>query len=53
LDWSERRSHLAGSLGKWILSDAINRKWALQDLDSRVIQFTKKGLDAFTKKYNF
>jgi len=51
LDWSERRSHLAGSIGKWVLIDAMNRNWAHQDLDSRVIQFTPHGLKAFYKKY--
>ena len=51
LDWSERRSHLAGSLGKWVLDDAINRSWAVQDLDSRVIQFTPQGLKTFTQRY--
>ncbi len=51
LDWSERRSHLAGSLGKWVLNDAMDRKWAHQDLDSRVIQFTPEGLSVFTKLY--
>ena len=50
-DWSERRSHLAGSIGKWVLEDAMNRNWASQDLDSRVIQFTPQGLSAFTKRY--
>jgi len=51
LDWSERRSHLAGSLGKWVLTDAISRNWASQDLDSRVIAFTPQGLKAFSKRY--
>ncbi|WMN62061.1 winged helix-turn-helix domain-containing protein (plasmid) [Pseudoalteromonas xiamenensis] len=51
LDWSERRSHLAGSLGEWVLNDALNRQWATQALDSRVIQFTSEGLRAFTKRY--
>jgi DNA-binding transcriptional ArsR family regulator len=51
LDWSERRSHLAGSIGKWILTDAINRQWAQQQVDSRAILFNPKGLAAFSKKY--
>ncbi|GAA6153239.1 winged helix-turn-helix domain-containing protein [Pseudoteredinibacter isoporae] len=51
LDWSERRSHLAGSLGKWVLHDAIGRSWAKQDLDSRAIRFTEKGFQAFAKQY--
>jgi DNA-binding transcriptional ArsR family regulator len=51
LDWSERRNHLAGSLGEWILTDAINQKWASRDLDSRAIHFSKNGLNAFSRKY--
>lgn len=51
LDWSERRTHLAGSIGKWILNDALKRQWAHQDLDSRAIQFTASGLKAFNKQY--
>ncbi|WCE30344.1 ArsR/SmtB family transcription factor [Vibrio sp. SCSIO 43137] len=51
LDWSERRSHLAGKLGSWILTDAIEQKWATQDLDSRAISFSQKGLTAFSRKY--
>jgi len=52
LDWSERRSHLAGNLGQWILTDLMNRNWAYQDLDSRIIQFTPKGMNAFAKRYS-
>lgn len=51
LDWSERRNHLAGNLGQWILSDLIKQKWAVKDLDSRAIQFTPLGLKAFTNRY--
>ncbi len=53
LDWSERRSHLAGNLGAWVLQDALQRGWAKQDLDSRAIQFTSQGLTAFKKQYEF
>ncbi len=51
LDWSERRSHLAGKLGQWILDDAISRRWAKQALDSRAIEFSPRGLSAFSNKY--
>lgn len=51
LDWSERRNHLAGQLGYWILQDLLTRKWAVRDLDSRAIRFTKKGLVFFSKVY--
>lgn len=52
LDWSERRSHLAGKLGHWILSDLLSHNWASQDLDSRAIHFSQNGLKAFAKKYH-
>ncbi|AZZ94084.1 ArsR family transcriptional regulator [Hahella sp. KA22] len=51
LDWSERRHHLAGSLGQWVLRDILNRGWARKDLDSRVIRFTPGGLQALRKRY--
>ena len=51
LDWSERRSHLAGSLGKWILQDTFNNNWAKQDLDSRAIAFSVAGLRSFKQRY--
>ncbi len=52
LDWSERRNHLAGSLGHWILEDLLAKKWATRDLDSRAISFTKRGKISFTKMYD-
>jgi len=51
LDWSERRNHLAGILGQWILTDVFKRGWAKKDLDSRAINFTSNGLKAFCKTY--
>lgn len=51
LDWSERRNHLAGSLGHWILEDLLTQKWAVRDLDSRALTFSQKGLALFAKKY--
>ncbi len=51
LDWSERRFHLAGSLGKWILHDTFKKGWAKKNLDSRVIRFTEDGLCRFSKCY--
>ncbi len=51
LDWSERRNHLAGQLGQWILNDVFNKGWAKKDLDSRAIQFTSSGLKQFKKQY--
>ncbi|AWF83027.1 transcriptional regulator [Microbulbifer sp. A4B17] len=51
LDWSERKSHLAGSLGQWVLEDALAKQWAVRRADSRAITFSHKGLLLFSKRY--
>jgi predicted transcriptional regulator len=51
LDWSERRNHLSGRLGQWILDDLINKGWATKDLNTRVIYFNAKGLALFKSRY--
>jgi DNA-binding transcriptional ArsR family regulator len=43
LDWSERRSHLAGQLGAAIFDAILARKWAARDRRSRVVRFAKGG----------
>src|SRR5580692_9532915 len=47
MDWSERRHHLAGSLGAALLSRLHGLKWATRDKNSRVIRFTPRGQRAF------
>ena len=49
LDWSVRRSHLAGSLGAAILDHVLERKWARREAGSRAIRFTPPGRLAFGK----
>lgn len=51
LDWSERRSHLAGELGQWILRDLLSKGWGSRALDSRAVEFSAKGLNAFYQQY--
>ncbi|MGB3279672.1 MAG: winged helix-turn-helix domain-containing protein [Pseudorhodobacter sp.] len=51
LDWSERRSHLAGSLGRALLAHMEAMGWAKRLPDSRVIAFTKPGEAAFLKTF--
>jgi len=53
LDWSERRSHLAGALGQWVLNDLLSKGWITKDLDSRAITFSKNGLKQLTRMYRF
>ena len=47
LDWSERRHYLAGSLGFALLQRMIELGWARRMPDSRVIEFTPQGAQAF------
>lgn len=47
LDWSERRSHLAGPLARALLDLFFARGWAYRETGSRVIRFSKAGKVAF------
>jgi DNA-binding transcriptional ArsR family regulator len=51
LDWSARRTHLAGSLGAALLLRIFELGWAKKSDQARVVAFTSKGeqhfLDAF------
>ena len=51
LDWSERRSHLAGVLGQWVLKDILAKGWAEKVLDTRALQFSSRGLKSFRADY--
>jgi DNA-binding transcriptional ArsR family regulator len=43
LDWSERRSHLGGSLGAALLAVALKRRWLARELDGRGLALTTFG----------
>jgi DNA-binding transcriptional ArsR family regulator len=43
LDWSERRAHLAGSLGKALLSSFFDKGWARRTTGSRSVTFSPDG----------
>ena len=49
LDWSERRHHLAGTLGAALMTRFTELKWAARDTTpgSRVINFTRNGEKRF------
>lgn len=51
LDWSERRSHLAGSLGRALLSRFEELAWAKRDQKTRVVSFSRDGAEAFNKLF--
>ncbi|MGU9978527.1 ArsR/SmtB family transcription factor [Phreatobacter sp. HK31-P] len=47
LDWSERRAHLGGALGKAVLDLAIARGWVRRATAGRVLAVTPPGQQAF------
>jgi DNA-binding transcriptional ArsR family regulator len=47
LDWSERRTHLAGSLGRALLTHMEALDWMQRSPDSRAIRVTGPGKTAF------
>lgn len=47
LDWSARRSHLSGNLGRAILDRLIELNWAKRDTKSRAILFSETGKTEF------
>lgn len=47
LDWSERRSHLAGSLGRAFLRRFEELRWAKRDEKTRAVIFSLNGVKEF------
>lgn len=47
LDWSERRSHLAGSLGRAMLKRVEDLGWAERDPKTRIVTFSPRGKAGF------
>lgn len=47
LDWSERRSHMAGTLGAALLTYFTERKWIVHQAGSRTVTITRKGEAGF------
>jgi len=47
LDWSVRRSHLAGAMGAGLLARIYALGWARRLEGSRIVQFSAPGLAAF------
>jgi hypothetical protein len=47
LDWSERRSHLAGSLGRALMTRFEELGWAKRNAQTRAVTFSRQGLVGF------
>lgn len=50
LDWTERRPHLAGSLGAAILQMMMDEKWLRRMPNTRAVQVTPKGRKALSSE---
>jgi DNA-binding transcriptional ArsR family regulator len=51
LDWSVRRSHLAGTLGAALLQRLYDLKWARREEGTRIVAFTPRGRANFEKTF--
>jgi hypothetical protein len=53
LDWSERRHHLAGTLGAALMTRFTELKWAARDITpgSRVVNFSRSGEKRFAELF--
>jgi DNA-binding transcriptional ArsR family regulator len=51
VDWSERRHHLAGSLGGALAGELLRRGWVLSREASRVVDLTDDGLEALSARF--
>ncbi|WP_299889457.1 helix-turn-helix transcriptional regulator [uncultured Ruegeria sp.] len=51
LDWSERQTHLAGKLGRAMLARMEDIGWVSRKPDSRIIRFSRAGIQAFDKQF--
>jgi hypothetical protein len=51
LDWSERRSHLAGGLGRAFLTRFEELSWARRDRKTRIVLFSRSGVEAFHRLF--
>jgi DNA-binding transcriptional ArsR family regulator len=51
LDWSERRSHLAGSLGRAFLGRFEEMGWVTLEKAARIVRFSPAGETAFVSSF--
>jgi DNA-binding transcriptional ArsR family regulator len=51
LDWSERRPHLAGSVGAALATRCFELGWIERSRDSRAVVITPKGSDGFVRVF--
>jgi DNA-binding transcriptional ArsR family regulator len=52
LDWSERRYHLAGTVGTAIWARCLERRWLVRDRDSRAVRVTREGTHGLREAFD-
>jgi hypothetical protein len=52
MDWSEKRHHLAGTLGAQILEMTMAKGWAARERNLRTVSFSKRGEENFVRWYS-
>jgi DNA-binding transcriptional ArsR family regulator len=52
LDWSERRSHIAGRLGAALAARCLELNWIARQRDSRAVTITAAGTQGFAETFN-
>jgi DNA-binding transcriptional ArsR family regulator len=53
LDWTERRSHLAGAVGAGLAARCFDLAWVKRKRDSRALTITERGRDGFREVFGF
>jgi DNA-binding transcriptional ArsR family regulator len=53
IDWTERRPHLAGSLGASLLDLFFSRKWIARNKRDRSLSLTEEGRAQFSQWFDF
>lgn len=51
LDWTERRHHLAGSVGAALLSTMLERRWMVRGVQPRALRLTSAGHDGLARHF--
>jgi DNA-binding transcriptional ArsR family regulator len=51
LDWTERRHHLAGSLGAALIADLFKRGWLVRSGRGRAVRLTLAGREGLAEKF--
>ena len=52
LDWSERRPHLAGTIGAALCAHSLGKGWIRRNDGTRAVTITPKGQRVFREEFN-